>query len=165
MKTLLERIEEAENNLKELIELALKEHKKDNFPKTWEELKEVEGFYIDSDSSIKKIMDGSVKSDFLNKNITPTEKEAKSYLAACQLRQLAKVINDNQTEDEWVDWNSKTKDKYYPYFNNETKLFVIRRGSTHNYNGIHFKMFEDLERSLIEHKELWLTYFKVSSND
>lgn len=165
MKTLLERIEEAENTLKELKELALKEDKKDNFPKTWEELKEVEGFYIDYDSSIKKIMGGSVKSDFLNKDITPTEKEALSYLAACQLRQLAKVINDNQTEDEWVDWNNERQVKYYATYCYETKKFIILETWQVEKNSIYFKRYKNYERSLKEHKELWLTYFKVSNND
>lgn len=245
MKTLLERIEEAENNLKELKELALKDPKKevdfsilndkdvfymnasdihfkyncifkgknpfnekvkiynllenkssknvicdkdevielrlatqeetelfykhfpeekDNFPKTWEGLGEIHGWFFRKSLEISEICDDFVPTKYDNMLITPTKKEAISYLAACKLRQLAKVINDNQTEDEWVYWNDELQVKYYPTYCHISKKFSIIGSWVIEKNSIYFKRNKDLERSLIEHKDLWLTYFKVSNN-
>lgn len=245
MKTLLERIEEAENNLKELKELALKDPKKevdfsilndkdvfymnaseihfkyncifkgknpfnekvkiynllenkssknvicgkdevielrlatqeetelfykhfpeekDNFPKTWEGLGEIHGWFFRKSLEISEICDDFVPTKYDNMLITPTKKEAISYLAACKLRQLAKVINDNQTEDEWVYWKDYKINKYYPIYNYNTNEFETAMNAWRSNNGIYFKRTKDLERSLIEHKDLWLTYFKVSNN-
>lgn len=136
---------------------------KDNFPKTWEGLEELSGIYLDINGKMHEAY--NYKTNNLNKSITPTQKEAESYLSACQLRQLAKVINDNQTEDEWVDLSTLKIKKYYPLYNHINNQFEIKINMWRNFNGIYFKRKEDLERSLIEHKDLWLTYFKVSNND
>lgn len=91
---------------------------KDNFPKTWEGLNQISGFYLNSSKLEVSKNQGTTFKE--NKDITPTEKEALSYLAACQLRQLAKVINDNQTEDEWLDWNDKVQNKVSAYYCHES---------------------------------------------
>ena len=75
-------------------------------PKSWEELEEINGFWINQNSLIPK----AFKEDPLkhNSNIFHTEKQAKSALAMAQLSQLMAVYNG-----DWVaDWKDASQKKY-----------------------------------------------------
>lgn len=75
-------------------------------PKSWEELKVVEGFYIDKDSNIYDCPKVNVLRK--NKNVFPTEEEAEACLALAQLCQLRDRYNDGW-KPNWEDYN---EDKY-----------------------------------------------------
>ena len=66
-----------------------------HLPKSWEELKEIKGCYINGDSEIEQL-DYNVLTDEYNKNIIPTESQAKAILALCQLLQLRDRYNDGE---------------------------------------------------------------------
>ena len=73
-------------------------------PKSWEELKVVEGFYIDEDSHIHDCPMVDVLRK--NKNVFPTEEEAEACLALAQLCQLRDAYNDGWKPD-WEDTNEQ----------------------------------------------------------
>ena len=58
-----------------------------NLPMSWEELKEVKGYFIhqNSDINLHPVIDGAVA---YNRNVFPTKEEAKAMLAIAQLCQL-----------------------------------------------------------------------------
>ena len=70
-------------------------------PKRWEELKVVEGFYIDEDSHIHDCPMVDVLRK--NKNVFPTEEEAEACVALAQLCQLRDRYNDGWKPD-WEDY-------------------------------------------------------------
>ena len=73
-----------------------------NFPNSWEELKEVKGYFIhqNSDINFHPIIDRAVA---YNRNLFPTIEEAKAMLAMAQLCQL----RDKWNEDWKPDWNNQ----------------------------------------------------------
>ena len=73
-------------------------------PKSWEELKVVEGFYIDEDSHIHDCPMVDVLRK--NKNVFPTEAEAEACIALAQLCQLRDRYNDGWKPD-WEDDREK----------------------------------------------------------
>ena len=79
-------------------ELAVKE-----LPKTWEELEDVKGYYVNGAiSTIAYFESGS--SDY-DRNIFATKEQAEASIAMAQLSQLMAVYNDG-----WVaDWSDETK--------------------------------------------------------
>ena len=131
-----------------------------DFPISWESLKTISGSFINPYSDIRSgfILEATKS----NRNMVPTREDAESQLAECQLRQLAKSINDNKTEEEWINWKNASQNKFHAYYDNLKNVISININSHHNYKCIYFKRKEDLERSLIEHKELWLQYFKAT---
>ena len=66
-----------------------------HLPKSWEELKEIGGCYINGDSEIEQL-DYSILTYEYNKNIIPTESQAKAILALYQLLQLRDRYNDGE---------------------------------------------------------------------
>ena len=70
-------------------------------PKSWEELKVVEGFYIDEDSHIHDCPMVDVLRK--NKNVFPTEEEAEACVALAQLCQLRDAYNEGWKPD-WEDY-------------------------------------------------------------
>ena len=79
-------------------------------PKSWEELKIISGYYLDSWGDICEC---EVKLDTIsdNRNIFPTKEEAEACLALTQLCQLRDRYNDGWKPD----WNDGTN-KYSIYF-------------------------------------------------
>ena len=75
-------------------------------PKRWEELKVVEGFYIDEDSHIHDCPMVDVLRK--NKNVFPTEEEAEACLALAQLCQLRDKYNDGWKPN----WTTDDEEKY-----------------------------------------------------
>jgi hypothetical protein len=84
--------------------------KVDDLPKSWEELGEIKGWYVDSFSNLMPYGEGrSNKND--DKNVFPTKEEAEACLALAQLCQLRDRYNDGWKPN----WNDGT-DKYSIYF-------------------------------------------------
>ena len=77
---------------------------KKELPKSWEELKEINGYFVDIDSDIYDIKcnlnDSSVK------NIFATKEQAEASIALAQLSQLMAVYNDGWVAN-WKAWKTK----------------------------------------------------------
>ena len=131
----------------------------DTFPKRWEDLGHITGYFIGVNSNVRYT--GQTSSTSRNRNVIVTKEDAKSFLAECQLRHLAKVINDNKVEEEWINWNDYAQPKHCAAYNNKKDELVIITDYMNNNKAIYFKRYDDLKRSLEEHKSLWLQYFKV----
>ena len=92
-----------------------------SLPMSWEQLKEVKGYFIhqNSDINITPMIDKAVA---YNRNVFPTNEEAKAMLAMAQLCQLRNAWNDGWKAD-WKDGTVKYcigsyknvvyKDSYY----------------------------------------------------
>lgn len=79
---------------------------KPTLPKSWEELRTVDGYFINPYSAIVEI--GCLSTYCFAKNTFATEKQAQSALAMAQLSQLIKVYNGG-----WVaDYNDNDQPKY-----------------------------------------------------
>ena len=67
---------------------------KKELPKSWNELKEIKGYFIsEEDSSIDDYISGGNRKDY-ELSVYATEKQARSALAMAQLSQLMAVYND-----------------------------------------------------------------------
>ena len=75
-------------------------------PKTWKDLEEIGGFYIDKYSIVSTFYD--YDTDEENKNVFPTKEEAEACLALAQLCQLRDRYNDGWKPD----WKDGEKVKY-----------------------------------------------------
>ena len=85
----------------EIDQLTFKKIEK-KLPKTWEELGNVAGWYIEKYSDIQIIAGPCIP---YNKNIFPTKELAEASLALAQLLQLRDAYNDG-----WVaDWSDRSK--------------------------------------------------------
>ena len=75
-------------------------------PKSWEELKIMNGFYVSSGSNVQTFISHIISDN--NKNMFPTRAEAEACLALAQLCQLRDRYND------WwkPDWKYKGEMKY-----------------------------------------------------
>ena len=91
-----------------------------SLPMSWEELGVVKGCYICSDSSISSLC--TMDTVYGNRNLFPTEEEAKAMLAMAQLCQLRDRWNDGwkaNWKDDTVKYcivsfeNSLAKNSYY----------------------------------------------------
>lgn len=122
-------------------QIVFKEIKK-AFPKTWEELKVVTGYYIDEDSEI--FMLNSITTRNHQKNVFATEEQAKASIALAQLSQLREVYRNG-----WVpNWNDCTY-KFTIHFE-ENKII-----SEYFYKTNIFLSFQDSET-----RDLFLKNFK-----
>lgn len=85
---------------------------KNELPKTWEDLKEISGFFINGDSSIGI---SYVKGSKINKNVFATKEQAEASLALAQLSQLREVYRNgwipDWSDDEFKDCIIFVKDK------------------------------------------------------
>ena len=74
--------------------------KEKELPTTWEELKIIKGFYV---NSCYIHNGGDLPTSFSNKNVFPTKAEAEACLALSQLCQLRDAYNGEPLAD-WCDW-------------------------------------------------------------
>src|SRR6056297_1714975 len=125
--------------------------KEPNWPKSWEDLGEIEGCFTDGKS--RNWMTCS-KPNVKDRNIAPSSADCESILAFCQLRQLAERMNEG--------WEPSIYDRgftvnYHDKFNSlaAVKCFRVTREL------IFFQTEEMAEFSLKHHKELWEKYWKV----
>ena len=128
--------------LKELAIQTYHELVKKELPKSWEELKEVKGYYT-SHLSIVFFQD-VCKTKITNKNIFATKEQAESSIAMAKLSQLITVYNDG-----WVADYNNCNLKYVIYYNKEKPII------TEVFNGRAFLTFKDKETA-----ELFLKNFK-----
>lgn len=122
-------------------------------PKSWEDLKEIKGYFISAYSKCSEIP----KADTLheNRNIFHTESQAKSALAYAQLSQLVAKMNGN--------WQPDFKDG-----NRQKKFYIMRLGDKletqwfHcNYYPLVFKNESDRDFSLEHHASLWNQFYQI----
>jgi hypothetical protein len=97
---------------RELKELALQtfpELEKNKLPKSWRELKEISGYYVNSDSEIVACMKSNGACSIgPNRNVFATKKQADACIALAQLSQLREVYRNG-----WVpDFNNPLQAKY-----------------------------------------------------
>lgn len=88
----------------ETVDNLKKSLQKKELPKSWEELKEIEGFYTNGVSSILFAKSSPITP--MDRNIWPTKELAKASLAMSQLAQLRDRYNDGWRPD-WMDDNPK----------------------------------------------------------
>lgn len=74
-------------------------------PKTWEELEDIEGYFVKSSSVVSNF--STCDAVLRNKNIFATKEQAEASIALAQLSQLLKVYRG--------DWNPNWKDDNYKY--------------------------------------------------
>tara|TARA_R110002167_G_scaffold291556_1_gene496343 strand:- start:1411 stop:1878 length:468 start_codon:yes stop_codon:yes gene_type:complete len=119
---------------------------------SWEELGEIEGYYIDSDSKIGNgLLLSTVYKD--NKNVFPTLSGAGSSLALAQLLQLRK---------NWIgDWeaNWSVNDCYFIYRSYKGVLKVA--SLDYHYQELSFPTNKMAKDFLEAHEELIRVYFKM----
>lgn len=86
-------------------EVIFKPIPKKELPKSWEELEDIDGFYVENCSAIEPFaVLGKV--DKVDRNIFPTREEAEASVALAQLCQLRDVYNEGWKPD-WGDGTSK----------------------------------------------------------
>ena len=119
--------------------------KLNELPKTWENLKQINGFYTTTMSFINVVLSSIYPTSYpTGRNIFKTEEQAIASLALAQLSQLRDVYRAG-----WVpDWSSPDL-KYCIYFNNKTAS-VNRLGNSNE-----FLSFQDKETA-----ELFLENFR-----
>lgn len=82
----------------------------DELPKSWEDLYEVGGWFVDFHSDV--VTSGSMRTGDSVKNRFPTKEEAEACLALAQLCQLRDIYNDGWKPD-WEENNDKYTIAYY----------------------------------------------------
>lgn len=98
-------------------------------PKSWEDLYEVGGWFVDFHSDV--VTSGSMRTADSIKNRFPTKEEAKACIALAQLCQLRDKYNDGWKPD-WEDVN----EKYIIYFHADK---IIRGDTCRAQSVLHFK--------------------------
>ena len=126
----------------EIDQLTFKKIEK-KLPKTWEELGNVAGWYIEKYSDIQIIAGPCIP---YNKNIFPTKELAEASLAMAQLLQLRDAYNDG-----WVaDWNDDSAKYTIEIFHNK-----LHKDTCYNFqNVMNFKTAEIRDELFENFKEL-----------
>lgn len=84
--------------------IVFKEIKKE-LPESWDELGEIEGYYVNDFSKISAFFQTHTKNG-INRNTFATEEQAEASIALAQLSQLREVYRQGWTPD-WNDTNPK----------------------------------------------------------
>ena len=124
--------------------------KEKELPTKWEDLKKLDGFYVEIDSEIDSISDGDISA--INRNVFPTKSEAEACLALSQLCQLRDAYNGEPLAD-WCDW-SFPKMKFVIYFD-ENEIFTTEHFYTSSC--LAFKTRELRDKFLENFEDLILT--------
>jgi hypothetical protein len=110
------------------------------WPKTWEELGKIHGYYHSLSAEICKAHN--------SKCLFATQQQAESALAMAQLSQLHRAI----VGDWEADWSDTSQNKYCIVRECE-ELKVFKFGSL--FQDFPFQTKEQAEFSLLHHRELW----------
>lgn len=129
-------------------------------PKDWYDIESIQGYFINAGSYINETR-VSLNTLPDARNTFPSREDAEKSLAEAQLKQLAKVMNDNETEEEWVDWKDESQTKYCVTCFDKGGILVRGQNNISNCGYVYFKRKEDRDFSREFHKELWLKYFKA----
>jgi hypothetical protein len=122
----------SDTELKQLALQTFPELGEKELPKSWDELGEIDGWYVDTYSEVIDMNSVKTKRQYDCTNLFATKKQAEASIALAQLSQLMKVYNNG-----WVaDWKSN-KDKHVIYFNEDNLIKSIN-----NYNS-RFLSFKD----------------------
>jgi len=120
--------------------------KSETLPKTFEELKVIDGAFVTVASEIEYT--DEVPAHFNNYNVFATEKQAQASLALAQLSQLREVYR-NGWEPDWADGN----DKAYIYFDGDGNDIQVAYYST-NPKFLSFQSKEIAEEFLKNFRDL-----------
>jgi hypothetical protein len=120
-------------------QIVFKEIKK-QLPKTWEELEEIQGYFVHTMASIEKLRKDSKGLE----NVFSTKEQAKASIALAQLSQLREVYRNG-----WVpDWTNNEDKFCIEFYENEIK-------KDYYYGQNNFLSFQDEET-----RNLFLENFK-----
>jgi hypothetical protein len=126
------------------------ELEKKQLPKSWEELRYVNGWYVTSASRINLFDANAIYSA---KNTFATQKQAESALARAQLSQLMKVYNG--------DWEADWRNFEYKYIIvREYNILEIYKNK-HHYNFLAFPTAELRDEFFENFEELIKTYYEL----
>jgi hypothetical protein len=115
-------------------------------PKTWEELKTINGYFVESDCKIEETGFGLKTFDH-HRNVFFTKEQAEASIALAQLSQLREVYRQG-----WIpDWDN-TKSKKYCIFK-ENGNFIVDWGISREYF-LSFKSQKIAEKFLNNFKDL-----------
>lgn len=105
-------------------------------PKTWEDLVETKGWYVNGASDVKYVTNAPCQIN-AHRNVFVTEEQAKSAIALAQLSQLREVYRQG-----WVpDWNNSVQQKF-------TIIKMSGRlGVNMSWSSAHFLCFQSIEVS------------------
>ena len=106
---------------------------KKQLPKSWNELQEIEGYYVGINCNTFGFFGGDTNKD--NRNIYATKEQAEASIAMAQLSQLMKVYNDGW-EADYLDGGSVVYG--IGYFGEELKVGTV-------YSTRYFLVFKDEE--------------------
>jgi len=87
-----------DKELKDLAAQTYPELLKKELPKSWEELKEISGYYVNSVTSAVREFENTTTTAS-DKNIFATKEQAEASIALAQLSQLIAIYNDDWTND------------------------------------------------------------------
>ena len=139
--------ESNEQSLKDFALLNYPELGKKQLPKTWDELKDVKGWYIEYNSIV--VGANYPNSDNEDKNIFATKEQAEASIAMAQLSQLREVYRDGWNPDF-----SNSETKYVIEFY-ENKIYKDECCGTNNF--LSFQSAEVRDEFLENFRELILT--------
>ena len=114
-------------------------------PKSWGELDNVSGYYVDKNSKVYNCIDHTTAAD--NRNIFPTKEEAEACLALAQLCQLRDRYNSGWKPD----WKNEKELKYV------IEIFwgnIVKREYDCRYKVLAFKTEELRDEFLKNFREL-----------
>lgn len=115
-------------------------------PKSWRELNNVSGCYVDKDSKIYNCINFST--DYGNRNIFPTEEEAAACLALAQLCQLRDRYNDGWKPD----WENRAQNKFIIYIHPDNEILFDKISANTHAISRHLLTFktEELRNEFLE---------------
>lgn len=131
-----------DNELKELAIQTYPELAKKELPKSWEDMKDIKGYYVNLESC-PEIVDGLTYED--NKHIFATKEQAEASIALAQLSQLREVYRNGWVPDQGDDDTFKYCIEFY-----DNKIYK----DTYT-NAAQFLSFQDEET-----RDLFLENFK-----
>lgn len=99
---------------------------KPKLPKTWEELKIIDGWFVRGASIIEEVEEQDTIT--MNKNIFATKEQAEASIALAQLSQLLKVYRENWTPN----WSDNEQKKWCIYFHSN-ELYNVTFYQAHHF--------------------------------
>lgn len=121
--------------------------KVEELPKSWEDLKFVNGFFICDLSKINKVRLNSLAIDS-NKNVFPTKEEAQACVALAQLCQLRDRYNDGWKPD----WENRAQNKFIIYIHPDNEILFDKISANTHAISRHLLTFktEELRNEFLE---------------
>lgn len=118
---------------------------KKELPKSWDELGEIQGYFVSTDSDVIPF-DMNLTCDS-ERNVFPSKEEAEASIALAQLCQLRDRYNDGWNPD-WTDYSSTKYDIYF--FDND----IAYTTSTRSHRVLTFRTEELRDEFIENHRDL-----------